>query len=383
MRKYEAPLVGDNQIDSREGKNILELLRKARKMGTALAFGMVLFAGADAGLSKYGQYKENKHVEMFKNSAALKEGEIDIKISSLTSENDGGRISPENLRAILLRTYPLSWISTVNAIIEAENELDTGGRYGSKLKNVNAVASCNSSLFGTLFSGSDIVFYDSARFYSLQRLLNRTFSHELGHAYRNSLFYSGEALDHKIRDRLQSDDRFISEYVENIDADADKDAKVGEYWAEIVSQFFEDASQLNIKDFKLVANEISKTDPDFNWRRARDERAHMISESIQGENRVARIDGLVISDKVEGGKLIVSIKFQYEGYKYETELEGDADLAGKEGMINYTKNGFIYYRSSGESDRCMSFYFEPEGNSKILLHRTATMEKIKELNGAA
>ena len=121
-------------------------------------------------------------------------------------------------------------------------------------------------------SRASIVFYKCSREHSREQIIN-AIAHEVAHSndwnLDNEMTHK-ERVDLllKIFERVNSEDRFMSSYVEGIvDSDKKREAflKVREYWAVICAQYFSDASKLNIKDAELIEGHIKRTDPEFNW----------------------------------------------------------------------------------------------------------------------
>ncbi len=289
----------------------------------------------------------------------------------------GLEVKEKELRAIL-KTYPESWIKHISSIKQDEakiKELSSLSKSGLKGEGyeTGALVELSSSGKYRLFIS------DTFAFLKTQEMVE-TLSHEIAHAG-----FSAELLD-KILVRLEAEDRFKSPYVESIknpDEGTETAIRMHEYWAEICKQYFNNAENLNKKDFEIIEERIKKENPGFDWYKAKEERQKIIVAGKQEEQEEKRevlgLNEVSVSDELRDGKLILNFDFTLKGLHFKIELEGNAKFLEQKGRIHHRVDGFVYSReikADGKSE-FLSFFFAPEG-SKIKVRETATMTEIKE-----
>lgn len=194
-----------------------------------------------------------------------------------------GVLESMDLSEIIDQTFPKGWVNNeVEAVItEKEIPKRNVGNSGPKEGWITIAVTRPSK------EGRDkIIFSETAVRNESTNYIVNTFGHEIAHA--NSWMSDNETGDEekadlllKIADRLSSADRYKSSYVESInnqDKNKEKYTKASEYWAEICAQYFEDPTQLNVKDFQIVDAQVRKTDPNYDWQKSRSERARILSK---------------------------------------------------------------------------------------------------------
>lgn len=180
-------------------------------------------------------------------------------------------ISAEVLEAIAVQTYPEGWVE--GEITSISQDLINRGSEGMNnygLTGWSTIASCiQESRVG---GKSQIIFYKDSAKNTLYENINEALSHEIAHANDweadNELSFEERLnLLLAIADRVRSEDRYLSTYVESINnEDKQKELylKCTEYWAEICSRYFGDsADNLNYKDVQIIEGMVKKEDPDF------------------------------------------------------------------------------------------------------------------------
>jgi|GEM_PF-4642057 len=186
----------------------------------------------------------------------------------------------------VLDTYPKGWVyNEVSSIEQSVEEKEAPKEYGLQ-DNQKVIADCSHDLY----EKSKITFYNSTKerldsYYVLSELLG----HELAHA--NDWITDNEMstedrleLLTAITGRLDSEDRYKSNYVESIvneDKQREKYLKAVEYWAEICSQYFSDPSSLHVKDFRIVDRVVQKSDLEFSPLFQKLDRTNLITSIIR------------------------------------------------------------------------------------------------------
>ena len=382
MENFEA--VKDKEIKNKPEQNKSRralALRNIRELGVYFVLGTSMLMGR-IGWDEYGEYKETQRIEVFK-SGEIEKKDIKTNLSLIETNDKEYKMSAEHLRETLLETYPLSWIDNISSISQSVEAPRPDSRYGEEInKHSTTIASCRKNF---LSAKSEIIFYSKANLSSLQEV-DEVLSHELGHAYQFSLATNKEELDQKIKQRLTEDDRYFSSYVETIvnkNKQIEEEAREREYWAEIVKQFFTDASELNIKDFQIVASEIAKTDPSLNWAEAKERLDDIILRAYQEQGKIfVAIENFNTQDEIRNDKLLIAIEFKYAGHHYRANLEGGKEFVGSKVELFRRSDGFVCYRKAGvgSSGKYLSFFFKPGPNSRVSIYQTSTGEKITEIN---
>lgn len=192
------------------------------------------------------------------------------------------RISREQLGVYVNGTFPRGWVSNEVASIEQTDvRVPSDERYG--IVGGEAAAACR--------RGQDrdtIVFYGGSKTEYMGSVLRGTLPHELGHAndWESDAEMSGEErldLLVAVGERLGSEDRYRSAYVEKINNPDEKRelyTKAVEYWAEICSQYFRNPEAMDVKDFQLVDARVRKVDPDYDADECRSERQEVVLDIL-------------------------------------------------------------------------------------------------------
>lgn len=189
-----------------------------------------------------------------------------------------GRVDKKDL-ARYLATYPKDWLRNLGTIHQEEKneKLEASG-----LESQNSLA----TTFREGEQKAKVVFWQTAHKDSFHYVMS-TIHHEMGHVND----WTDERLPYmdrlellvKISRRIGARDRFHSSYVESIHGDnhfAVSYDRATEYWAEICMQYFDDATQLHIKDFAIVDDYVHKIDPNYNWKNGNTARAAVLAEII-------------------------------------------------------------------------------------------------------
>lgn len=193
-------------------------------------------------------------------------------------------ISAKTLKTIIEKTYPKGWFKNNMADIKQGKPDVTEFIAKDKRKWDTLAVAFDMTKEGK--AKSSIVFnQEVSRGWPVGHLINHTLSHESCHAVEHGLSIAdSNNLFEAVAERIEAPDRFQSEYVENIE-DADKKArdfsKAQEYWAEICAQFFNDPTQLHIKDFRMVSEQVKKVDPAFNWKTASKHRKDIVYDNVK------------------------------------------------------------------------------------------------------
>ncbi len=185
-----------------------------------------------------------------------------------------GLLEATAIDQILQETLPKGW---VNNEVEKVTYEERDGR-----------ATCYRNGVNNDKRKAEIVFRIYSRTCSLEHVVG-VLGHE--HAHANDWESDNEmttvervALILKIAERLETDDRFQSSYVEAINYENDPQrtryTKAVEYWAVICQWYFSNADMLSIEDFKIVDSHIRKTDPKFNWVTAAARRLEIIRQMM-------------------------------------------------------------------------------------------------------
>ena len=195
----------------------------------------------------------------------------DFTASELVSSQD--TLSGGDFKAIAEQTYPDGWVGgEITSISQKDERKNIGGEIGGEYGlEGEAWASCISTSTGYGYD-SEIVFHGWSYYETLYSNINEAFSHEIAHAndweVSNDLSFEDRAsFLLAIVERVQSEDRFHSTYVESIkneDKQLELHNKCKEYWAEICEQYFGGSAQnLNYKDVQLIESVVKKEDPNF------------------------------------------------------------------------------------------------------------------------
>ncbi len=235
--------------------------------------------------------------EIFGHRAAFgfnSEEEIKEKMAvgyfKLRYDNEPVQISGEHLYEAVKIGFPQQWVEKeIKTIKQVEEVKRVGSHYGLK-GNWKTVATTTRKLF----LREDITFYKDSET-NLEEFLH-TLSHEIGHANdweSDNEMDATERVDLllAIRERLQSKDRYVSDYVESIenkDKQEELYLKAVEYWAEICAAYFSDPENLNYKDFVLVNNTIKKHEPDYDSSKWQEAKAKLYTE-MQNQSRISQI----------------------------------------------------------------------------------------------
>jgi len=228
-------------------------------------------------------------------SIALYELETDKTEKAETSKVDSaqGTMTAEELSEIIDKTFPKGWVNNeVGAIFQMGVDSVSGDQKGLGGGWVTLALIERAGYYGR--KDRITLNADTNKKHLVQDIVNGTLAHEIGHAndweLDNEMNHEERAdLLLSISERLSSEDRFQSNYVESINnADKQKESylKAIEYWAEICGQYFQDPAQLHVKDFRIVSAEIRRTDPNFNWQEKNQLRRELIQKVIErGGNR--------------------------------------------------------------------------------------------------
>ena len=221
------------------------------------------------------------------------EREKEHEWQTITSDLVGqeGGIQPRVVNRILDETYTKGWVNNeVEIIQQKEQKGGTEALRSRGIEDGSALAECIS----WEQSKARITFFSPAKKHSLQYLTSNTLAHELAHA--NSWSADNEMTPEEkadlllaVAERIFSEDRFKSSYVESIsnpDKQQENYLKATEYWAEICGQYFSDPSKLNVKDFSITESFIRKTDQKFDVKKANSERRHLVQQNVQDYHHV-------------------------------------------------------------------------------------------------
>lgn len=217
-------------------------------------------------------------------AAEFAERQEGVQTSDLVTieEEDGAReqrISAGQLRE-LLNYYPRGWVDTEIASITQSDLPDSlAEEYGIEGESA---ATCSTEVGETK---SRIDFHRASQEENLYWVLTNYLPHEIGHANDWSTdeeMSVGERMDLllAIADRLVSDDRYQSAYVEEInnpDKQQEFYLKATEYWAEICAQYFDLPEAMNIKDFALVDRVVRRGDPQYDVFACSDEQGSFVA----------------------------------------------------------------------------------------------------------
>jgi len=200
----------------------------------------------------------------------------------------GGELKGESLRKIAQETFPKNWVKGEVSQITQEGEPDFNmDEYGLREGWVT-LATCGKDDVDNSRK-SKIEFYQVSNEQSRQELFGRVLAHEFAHANdweRDNEMSTTERADLilAIAKRLESEDRYKSDYVESInnsDKQKERYYKATEYWAEICSAYFNNPDSLNVQDWFLVHENVKKSDPSFDARQKKEQRVNLIHSSRQ------------------------------------------------------------------------------------------------------
>ncbi|MFC1662703.1 hypothetical protein ACFL04_00875 [Patescibacteria group bacterium] len=245
--------------------------------------------------------EQNRNVEYYSRSARAarsadqaepREGQepvlSDISVSWTDEEGElhEAVVDQGRFREVITETYPQNWVSTeVDTIAQYDETEPLPEKYGPKAGDEAAA---------TYYHGDDyntIIMHAPTKEYAPDHVLNDLLPHELGHANDwesdNDMSIEGRAdMLLAIYERLQSDDRYQSAYVEAIENEDEKlemYLKATEYWAEICAMYFSQPGELDQKDFELVDNWVREADPDFDIYEANDKRWDHLDKIYEGK----------------------------------------------------------------------------------------------------
>ncbi len=195
-------------------------------------------------------------------------------------EGKDGTLSAERMTKILRDTYPKGWFDGVSVRVKPYI-----GEAFPKWTQASETALPAADAIENLFQeGSTITLRPSQlKHNSLEHVVGRILSHESGHAATHEMPASQwEAIRAGIINRLQEPDRLESPHVALMPGtSADIETQAEEYWAEIVGQYFQDPTQLNIKDFRVVDVVVKQKDATFDaLQKANERRIEMLKNSI-------------------------------------------------------------------------------------------------------
>lgn len=205
--------------------------------------------------------------------------------TEVSSINTGeGTIGKEFIGKIVHETYPNGWVNNqVSRIVQSsEKNNKTYKGVGS-----GALASFSKPEPSNLNDRGKITFWKISESVNPNYIV-RSVGHEIGHSndWESDKEMTAEQrvdLLLRISGRLDAKDRYQSSYVESIeDDDPQKQSyyKATEYWAEICAQYFDDATKLNIKDFRIVDQQVRRTDANFNWKKSSFKRTGLLNDGL-------------------------------------------------------------------------------------------------------
>ncbi|MBI2035203.1 MAG: hypothetical protein HYT12_00790 [Candidatus Liptonbacteria bacterium] len=259
-------------------------------------------------IEKDFELREQKMVqirEIFGDHAFLgyraKEGREGVAVGNFKFQYAGGeiQISAEHMREAVMAGFPRRWAGEIKTIAQVGEIKKANVQYGLR-GDWNTLATTTKNLIAE----EDITFYKDSE--SNPRDFFYILSHEIGHANDwgsdNEMNFS-ERFDLLLamRERLRSEDRHISDYVENIkNEDKQKELylKASEYWAEICAAYFSDPANLNYKDFALVDAKVKKYDPEFDGKKWHQAKANLGAE-MQNQSRIKQIKNSINEKEYE------------------------------------------------------------------------------------
>ncbi|MBI2057823.1 MAG: hypothetical protein HYT63_02475 [Candidatus Yanofskybacteria bacterium] len=211
-------------------------------------------------------------------------GKEKVNLGKLTGEN--GEISPQALGEVL-ETFPQSWVREISSIkqVEGTSSMEWLTKKLHRLEGESTIVAHCDIRRGK--GKSEITFFGITKKIPLEFII-QGLAHEISHANDwNSDHFANQTekveLLLKIGKRLQSGDRFKSEYVEAIGGFSQGQKNINqaiEYWAEICRQYFTDPTQLPAEDFVLVDSQVRKTDPTYNALVSSNKRAEIIKNVL-------------------------------------------------------------------------------------------------------
>ena len=191
-------------------------------------------------------------------------------------ETGEGRINLEMLRSILA-TFPRNWVNGQISAISQTDKVEVIEKDGVRwTKDADF-----------RFTNEKITLYKNIKTHPLG-LFAHVLAHESAHANdwkgNNRASYEDKLnLLFKLIGRLDSDERFKSEYAESKLKDSEN-TKLNrylyaqEYWADICAQYFQDPTQLSMDDFEIVDAWVKKSDPNFNPTTSNEQRTQILGE---------------------------------------------------------------------------------------------------------
>lgn len=190
-------------------------------------------------------------------------------------------LSNETISGILEQTLPKGFNRNLNSIGYVNSHTSMPNNYTSGLYDGSEEAAHANGYNRTI----EVV--KGAELSSKEWIVNKMLPHEMFHLQdwdSNLLLTQSERLElyKNIIDRVKSDDRFKSEYVEGINNDDKKtelSVKAAEYFAEIGAAYLStDYSLLPQADKDLIRDFIAKVDPSFDRKKALKHRYKLIGE---------------------------------------------------------------------------------------------------------
>lgn len=198
-----------------------------------------------------------------------------------------GTIDKKFIQQIVHETYPRGWVNNqVSRIVQSSQEYK-GGYKGVWSDQALATFSRPS----TNNEKGEIVFWKISEQQPPWYVV-LSIGHEICHSndWESDNEMTAEQrinLLLRVSGRLSAKDRFRSSYVESIkndDPQKQRYNKAVEYWAVTCGQYFENATKLNIKDFRLVDNHVRMTDPNFNWMESSLKRKDLLNNGLGERN---------------------------------------------------------------------------------------------------
>lgn len=208
---------------------------------------------------------------------AVAELKGELKVGGITLEQTLDR---DKMGEIVTQTFPKNWVNNKIARVAQEkigHMEQTNAKYGLA-KGWYTVAE-NRQAASSEKDGNkrDIVFNTpgaNKKGLNIYEMVTEILPHEIAHSNdwdRDDKMSLEERMKLllSVGERLQAPDRYMSQYVESINASGklDKQAenyqKATEYWAEICAQYFSHPARLSIRDFQLVDSRVRKTDQNF------------------------------------------------------------------------------------------------------------------------
>lgn len=197
-------------------------------------------------------------------------------------------LKQESLKKIIYETYPKNWFFGEVSSLKLSNNPDTDSSTNMYGSNLEAVAHMTRA-------GQEMEFFKyNENFENNPRLTISVLGHEAGHANdweSNKVLTPKERLNLLINvaNRLDDENRFISNYVENKIVTKDPKSrlyvKATEYWAEICGEYFTNGNaNLAPEDVALIEGIIKKKDADFDTYKSINKRALILHKDVYKED---------------------------------------------------------------------------------------------------